>query len=164
MLFCIVFLFAFSKEEVIYKVTHDILTISGSGSITYQDVVAYGSQSTVISAIIEEGITAIEDKGFTSCSLLQNVSIPSSVVTIGSSPFHRCKSLTRIIVADNNTFFSNDEQGALYNKEKTILIRAPMNTSFQVPEKVTTIKSLCFSGSASNLFNYSSKFTDHIGV
>ena len=109
-------------------------------------MIEYGLGATILSVIIEEGITTIGDYAFSQSYKLKNATIPASVSTIENYAFHRCRSLTKIIVSPSNKEFSSDEQGALYNKDKTILIRAPMTKeNFYIPDGVVTISRGCFS-------------------
>ena len=68
------------------------------------------------------------------------VSIPSGVITIEES-FRNCPNLTDIHVDENNPYYSSDDRGVLFNKEKTELISAPrgITGSYTIPDGVTTI-------------------------
>ena len=151
MSFIVIFFFSTAKGSPNYQVTHNILTISGSGTITRDDVITRGSHKTIISAIIENGITIIEEAAFFESSNLENVTIPESINSIGGYAFKRCPKLIKFIVSPNNKLFSNDDQGALYKNNQSILIRAPMISNFEIPETVTTILNGCFSSSGTNL-------------
>ena len=143
------FLFSFfvcSKSELSFSIVNDALTITGSGGISQDDINAYASPSTIKSVTIGEGITKIWDNSFFNCVLLQNITIPSTLDEIGHAPFRGCKSLSKFDVSLSNEFFSNDEQGAFYNKGKTILFRASLRSEFVVPDTVTTIKNGAFTG------------------
>ena len=75
--------------------------------------------------VIPEGVQIIEFCAFDDCGLT-SVSIPSSVTNIGESAFGGCDSLKVITVDENNTVYSSDEYGVLFNKNKTELILYPI--------------------------------------
>jgi len=98
----------------------------------------------------ENGI--LYDKAKTSIILVPvkwsgTVTIPASVTDIGGEAFHGRKNITAINVVANNTVFTS-ENGILYNKAKTTLIRFPAgknDASFIIPNSVKTIGNYAFS-------------------
>ena len=81
---------------------------------------------------------------FSGCFLKQ-VSISASVKTMAQSPFGHIQNLRFIEVSKENTFFANDRQGALYNKNYTRLITVPrLIKKFSIPLTVKTIDNRCF--------------------
>ena len=96
---------------------------------------------------IGNNVTTIGDDAFTECDSLTQVIIPESVTTIGDGAFEYCDSLTSIIIDSNNQYYSSDEYGVLFNKDKTTLIQYPMGnarTSYAIPKSVTTIGDWAF--------------------
>ena len=60
-----------------------------------------------------------------------------------------CSVLTTISVSENNSSFSSDSNGVLYNKSKTQLIQYPAgnsNATFTIPKSVTSIALAAFYG------------------
>lgn len=114
-------------------------------------------------------ITKIEHSAFEECSEITSVTIPDSIIEIGYSAFALCEnlktiyigtglsevegscfsycaSLTGIYVAKDNLSLLS-ENGILYNKDKTILIKYPesnQSQSFSIPDSVTQISSFAF--------------------
>ena len=85
---------------------------------------------------------------------LKTIIIPSSVTDVGGNDFYtgflNCKNLEKITVSEENPAYSSDGNGALYNKDKSILYYYPsanIQKSFKFPDSVTT----CYVGA----FNYS---------
>ena len=73
--------------------------------------------------------------------------IPDSVKEIEVSAFNECNSLKSITVSSNNTKFSSEE-GVLFDKDKTTLIKYPIGKeekSYTVPNSVTKIEDSAFS-------------------
>lgn len=91
---------------------------------------------------------------FSGVENLKTLTVPSSVTDVGGNDFYtgflNCKNLEKIIVSEENPAYSSDGNGALYNKDKSILYYYPsanMQKSFKIPDSVTT----CYVGA----FNYS---------
>lgn len=106
---------------------------------------AFGGAS-MTSVELPEGLTNISMHAFSMCSNLSVINIPESVTQIGEGAFSGCISLTSINVDAGNAYFSNDESGVLYNKDKTALIEAPGATErCIIPATVTAIKKCAFS-------------------
>lgn len=72
--------------------------------------------------------------------------LPASLRSVGNEAFAHGR-FAAFRVAEGNAQFSNDETGVLFNKEKTFLIRYPINRkgSYDVPNGVTEIAPYAFS-------------------
>ena len=117
-----------------------------------------------------ENITTLNDGAFAKCISLETITLPDSVEKIGKTlfmdcislkevnigknatyisvnTFHNCSSLEAINVSENNEKYMSVD-GVLYSKDGTTLIRYPQgkkDSSFTVPDGVTTIGSYAFS-------------------
>ena len=75
--------------------------------------------------------------------------IPKNVEHIGTGAFLD-NGFIKYKVDENNKYFSNDDEGALYNKDKTVLVHYPNdtyvaeNSTFEIPNTVVTIAPYCF--------------------
>ena len=130
-----------------------VLTISGTGempdaSLFGNDTPWYSEKDDIVSVVIENGVSSIGNYAFRGCKNLINVFIPSTVtqIKIGTLAFDGCDSLKSISVDSGNTSYCS-ENGVLYNKAKTELIRYPVDgsSSFTVPDSVTSINAEAFS-------------------
>ncbi len=95
---------------------------------------------------IPDNVVSIGDYAFSGCSALTGISIPKSAANIGEYAFETCTDLTEINVAAGNTAYCS-EDGVLYDKEKTEIIRFPIGkseTSFTIPTDVTSIANGAF--------------------
>lgn len=103
------------------------------------------AELTIPSEIDGYVVTSIGDRAFTS---LANVTIPDSVTNISTETFRDCFSLTSIQVSKGNLSYSS-ENGVLFNREKTVLLRYPMKKTGQtytIPNTVTDIADHAFDG------------------
>ncbi len=117
----------------------------------YDRPISYGT-TIIYQTILLENLTIpddlkdIDDCAFYHCDIA-NVHIPSSAVSIHERFYCDTKTNSFNVSSDNQYYSS--ENGVLYNKDKTVLIKCPHAsaiTSFIVPETVNTIKSFSFNG------------------
>jgi len=95
---------------------------------------------------ISLAVIQIDHSAFLDCDSLTNINIPAEVQRISHSAFIDCDSLIGIWVDKNNPYYSNDETGVLFNKEKTKLIQAPstIQGAYIIPDSVTRISEDAF--------------------
>lgn len=92
-------------------------------------------------------VTSIGNWAFANCKSLMSVSIPSSVMHIGTDAFKNCQQLTSIYVAaDNVNYCSQDD--VLFNKEQSLLIQCPAHKqgAYVIPNSVVDIRENAFWG------------------
>ena len=92
------------------------------------------------------GLTTINDQTFFNCSSLASITLPASLTTIGTSVFSGCTALANFNVDANSNSFAT-EDGVLFNKDKTKLVRYPQGKSgntYTIPTSVTTIDKYAF--------------------
>lgn len=90
-------------------------------------------------------LETIGDGAFIQCSSLQNLEIPAGVASIGEGVFDECVKLAHIAVNSANRHYTSSN-GALYNKDKTILLVCPnmRGDSYIIPNSVKRIESGAF--------------------
>ena len=74
---------------------------------------------------IAEGTRVIAESAFYGCESLTSITIPSSVVNIGSRAFYLLYDLTDIQVESGNPAYLS-ENGVLYNADKTVMLCYPI--------------------------------------
>ena len=124
----------------------------------------------ITGVVIKDGVTSIGRNALSSCYGLTSVTLPNSVIeigdgafgfnpdltsvmigsgvaTIGDEAFIGCSSLMSIDVASNNANYSS-EDGVLFNKDKTFLIRCPATKQgiYTIPDGTKYISWSAFSG------------------
>ncbi len=161
---------AFSDCPYLTNITVEAQNIAYS---SLAGVLFNNSQTTLIqfpggkagSSLIPSSVTSIGDWAFYSCRNLTNVTIPSSVASLGANEFYAtklisitipasvtnigrtafygCQTLTNITVDSNNPAYCS-VNGVLYDKNQTTLIQDPEGRSGNVtiPNTVTTIEYL----------------------
>lgn len=125
--------------------------------------------TTLVSIIIGDKVTVIDDSAFSRCIGLTEIIIPNGVTKIGESAFSECVNLAKISISDNvtsigegafsgcniNEFIVSEKNnsyssldGVLFNKDKTQLLIYPIaksSSSYVIPNSVKTIKKNVFS-------------------
>lgn len=96
---------------------------------------------------VDYTVTKAYEGTFSNSTRMTRITLPSTLINLGSTPFTSCNKLTEIIVSDGNPAYSS-ENGILYNNDKTILIAYPGGKagSFEVPSSVTQIADGAFYG------------------
>ena len=130
------------------------LTISGTGAMyDYIGSCPWENyKSDIKTIVVSNGVTTLSGYGFYYCYNLTTITIPASVTTIDSYAFYSCSSLNSITVNSNNKYYSSDEYGVLFNKDKSTLIKYPAGntrTSYTIPDGVTIIGDHAFESCSS---------------
>ncbi len=116
-------------------------------NITSIESYVFGQCYSLESITIPENVTSIGDAAFVYCESLSSINIPASVTSIGHGAFYACDGLSNITVDSENTAYISDEYGALFNKDKTLLIKYPTankRTEYNIPYGVKEIESSAF--------------------
>lgn len=81
--------------------------------------------SYVTNLTLPDTVTEIGTDAFYNCVYLQHLTLPGACTVIeGEYPFSTCNSLRDITVTEGDGAYSS-EDGVLYNKDKTLLIKCP---------------------------------------
>ena len=128
-----------------------ILTIQGDYETFSVGAFSYDDKETkpcgCITNVVQFGnMTSICEYAFEGCNSLHSITIPRSITNIGVAAFKSCNYLENILVDKNNLFYSNDDTGVLFNKDRTRLLAAPgtIYGNYAVPDSVISIDNYAF--------------------
>ena len=140
---------AFAESDILDYLEYEII----DGEVTITDCDESISGDVIIPDTIEGyPVTVIGEEAFMNV-LLREITIPASVREF--TFYNSFDFLKKFIVSDDNQYFSSDEHGVLFNKEKTILYHYPPCNpaiSYDIPEGVIQVCGLAFQD-ATNLQN-----------
>lgn len=120
----------------------NITSITIPDSVTTIEGFGFAYNKNLESVKIGSGVKTIGNYAFSFCSNLKSIEIPKNVTAIGDSVFYLCHKLENITVDNNNDYYSSNEDGILFDKNKTLLIQYPIGNSrksYTVPDSVITI-------------------------
>lgn len=138
-----------------------VLTVSGTGAMTNGGAPWYDLRSSVLSVVIEDGVTSIGKNAFYNCNALTNITIPDSVTSIGVQAFMDCSSLAEITIPDSVTqigwsafsactsLTSVNIPDGLTVIEMSLFGGCTSLTSITLPDSITTIGMGAFDGCSS---------------
>lgn len=135
-----------SIGDSVFSFCKNLKNITIPSSVTSIGDYTFQYCSSLTNVTIPDSVTHIGSWAYSDCTSLTNVIIPNSVTELGYNVFYNCRSLTGISVGDNNPNYSS-YNGVLFNKDKTVLIKYPTNssaTAYSIPNSVTTIEQYAF--------------------
>ena len=97
---------------------------------------------------LTDSIETIGENAFMNCTLLRSIYIGKNITAFNNDMISGCSRLTEITVSDENENYSS-EDGVLFNKEKTQLLRYPQGLeaeAYTVPDGVEDICEGAFFG------------------
>ncbi len=102
---------------------------------------AFSGCDLLTSVTISDSVQYINRYAFESCDLLTGITIPKGVESIAATAFDSSSKLMSFFVDEENMYFSADEKGVLFNKDKTVLVRYPEGRygMYEVPSSVISI-------------------------
>lgn len=96
---------------------------------------------------IPYSVTSIGDNAFYNCTSLTSMTIGKDVTDIGENAFYNCP-IKEVVISDGSKEeFYSVENGVLFNKDKTELVKYPIgikNESYSIPNGVTKIRDGAF--------------------
>lgn len=141
------------------------LTISGTGKManlnnsTETENISAGAgtypwanlKDSITKIVIDDGVTSIGSKAFIAYTKVTSVNIGKDVSEIGVGALSQLSACTKFNVSSENSNFTTDSTGALFDHSKTKLIAFPCGSSateYEIPDTVTTISYGAFSRAA----------------
>lgn len=129
----------FEYVELISKETNKL-------AIEITRYIGSAAQVVVPSTIDGKTVREIYERTFRYKKNVTSITLPDTIVNIGTGAFNACTALESITVSANNKKYSSKD-GVLYNKNKTKLIVFPSAkkvTTFKIPNSVTAISEGAF--------------------
>ena len=114
-------------------------TVAVPETVTKIGAHAFEGCTGVKSVTIPETVTAIGESAFAGCTSLTAMNIPASVTSIGKWAFDGCSRLSAFTVPAGSSSFAA-VNGALYNKDKTKLLRYPAGKTGNSFDIASTVK------------------------
>ncbi len=115
-------LFPAANAASSYTVAEGVKTIADS---------TFAGSKNVKTIVLTDAVTTIGANAFLGGRSLESVVIGKGVSTIGNDAFEGCEKLASISVSSENSVYCSDENGVLYNKAKTEIIKYPAGASRQ---------------------------------
>ena len=122
-------------------------------TVTITNYIGAGGDVEIPSQIDGHTVDSIDMFTFAT-SVSMTLTIPETVTSLaseGGGYFTNCPGITAFVVASENPMFSSDDNGVLFNKDKTMLYRYPAANpciAYTIPNSVTELYSLAFTYSA----------------
>lgn len=136
--------FAANTKETLTDGIFTYVLSDGEAEIIKCDVSAEGD--VVIPSLVSGyPVTVICVKAFENCAGITSITVGENVRFMRNNPFPGCSGLVRFIVDDNNCFYSTDEYGVLFSKDKTVLIAYPGASSMEhyvIPDTVVKVNAV----------------------
>ena len=135
-----------SIEEMAFWNCHGLTSVTIPNSVASIENEAFRDCGGLASVTIGNGVTSIGKYAFYGCWKVKSVTLPKSVAFIGEDAFGCRMSIE--IAADSPHFILED--GILFNKSKTALIRYPCHGKggpYVIPDGVISIENSAFNGS-----------------
>ena len=101
------------------------------------------NNSSITSIVLKEGITTIGDFAFCNALKVTKITIPSTVSNIRPGFLYNAPALREIILDENNPYYTLDNYGVLFTKDKKELVKFPTDVYFSnytLPSETTTIR------------------------
>ncbi len=133
-------------EEAFYY-CHSLETVEIPELVTTINAGTFSTCKGLTSVKIGNSVTSIGEEAFSYCTSLKTVEIGSGVESIGELAFYDCTSMESFVVSEDNQYYSSDEYGVFFNKDKTTLIQYPVGSqavSYDIPETVEYLDDLSF--------------------
>jgi len=138
--------FNFTSKDV-FKTDNFEYSENEDGTINILRYTGENATIAIPEKINEKEVTTIGNLAFDDCYKNTKIIIPKTIKNIASNAFNNCFSLKSIEVNKDNKYYLS-EDGVLFNKDKTKLIRYPealeFKKTYEIPEGVKTLEQFSF--------------------
>lgn len=127
-------------------------TIEISSKVTKIEFFTFNGCTGLKKVVLGEGVTTVDYNAFGGCESIETVEVNSNISWENlSNVIKNSNSLKTIIINAENEYFSCDENGVLYNKDKTELLCYPSgktDSAYTIPDNVKRIGATAFKDAA----------------
>lgn len=135
-----------TKYELAEVIFSDNVVIN---TINFEDGI-FSNCTNLSNVVLPNKLLDITENMFLNCLALSSITIPDEVSAISEVAFNTCTKLSNITVSNKNSTFAS-ENGLLYSKDKTKLLKCPINLStVNIASEITTICPSAFYQSTAN--------------
>ena len=138
--------FNFTSKDV-FKTDNFEYSENEDGTINILRYTGENATIAIPEKINEKEVTTIGNLAFDDCYKNTKIIIPKTIKNIATNAFNNCFSLKSIEVNKDNKYYLS-EDGVLFNKDKTKLIRYPealeFKKTYEIPEGVKTLEQFSF--------------------
>lgn len=127
----------------------ELTTVILSDNITQIQSALFRDCIKLSSIVIPQAVSTIGVLAFKNCRGLKSINIPANTISISPRAFSYCKKLDRITVSKDNTTYRSNEEGVLFDYDKTALICYPAgkkDSIYVIPQTVISISDEAFAG------------------
>lgn len=121
---------------------HSLAKLNLSDSITVIGSDAFSDCPKITEISIPKNVTFVDEYAFADCKGLKYLKINGNVELLKINAFSGDDALEKITVDENNQYYSSDEYGVLFNKDKSVLYVYPRGNNrshYSVPSSVKEI-------------------------
>ena len=137
-----------SIGDYAFNICESLASVNIPDSVQKIGAGAFSFCRSLTEITIPDSVQKIGAGAFAACGLT-SIIIPASVKNIGPNVFNLCDRLQSIIVDKNNTAYTSDEFGVLFNKNKTKLMQYPISNTreeYTIPDSVLNVAINSFYG------------------
>ena len=143
--------YEFIVDGIYYKLANDTAVVTYKGYYNSSYWGGYSGDVIIPATVNYEGttypVTIIDHDAFTHCQGLTSITIPESIIRIGSSAFYNCGGLTRVNITDIDAWCKIDFLGPnplVYANH--LYLNGTEVTDLVIPESITSIGNYAFEG------------------
>ncbi len=133
-------------EKYAFNICDSLKKINIPGSVKVLKEKTFWQCKELEEVIFEEGVKEIEFGGIQNCIKVKIIKIPSTLEKIDKGAFVGDSGITNFVVDEENNNYCS-ENGILYNKDKSVLIRyttGSIEETFTIPNYVKSIEENSF--------------------
>lgn len=104
---------------------------------------AFAYSASLTEVTIPDSVTSVANEAFGYCDLLKKINVGSGLQSMDAGTTYCSFNIESITVSSQNPYLSNDENGVLFNKDKTVLLIYPsakIDTEYTIPDGVKTVQ------------------------